>query len=42
VTELTEKQAQLCVQSATGYSDLRALFINCTLKRSPEVSNTKA
>jgi len=23
------------------YSDLRALFINCTLKRSPEVSNTQ-
>lgn len=23
------------------YSDLRALFINCTLKRSPEVSNTE-
>lgn len=25
----------------TDYSDLRALFINCTLKRSPEVSNTQ-
>jgi multimeric flavodoxin WrbA len=24
----------------TDYSDLRALFINCTLKRSPEPSNT--
>ena len=24
----------------TDFSDLRALFINCTLKRSPEVSNT--
>ena len=23
------------------YDDLRALFINCTLKRSPEVSNTE-
>ena len=23
------------------YSDLKALFINCTLKRSPEVSNTQ-
>jgi len=22
------------------FSDLRAVFINCTLKRSPEVSNT--
>lgn len=25
----------------TDYSDLKALFINCTLKRSPEVSNTQ-
>ncbi|WP_107658416.1 flavodoxin family protein [Nocardia suismassiliense] len=25
----------------TDYHDLRALFINCTLKRSPEVSNTQ-
>ena len=24
-----------------SYSDLRALYINCTLKRSPEVSNTE-
>ena len=23
------------------YDDLRALFINCTLKRSPEPSNTQ-
>jgi multimeric flavodoxin WrbA len=26
---------------ADDYSDLRALFINCTLKRSPETSNTQ-
>ncbi len=26
--------------SDTDYSDLRALYINCTLKRSPEASNT--
>jgi multimeric flavodoxin WrbA len=25
----------------TDYSDLSALFVNCTLKRSPEVSNTR-
>src|SRR5262245_23399336 len=25
----------------TDYSDLRALYINCTLKRGPEVSNTQ-
>ena len=33
VTELTEKQAELCERSTTDYSDLKALFINCTLKR---------
>ena len=26
---------------ATGYDDLRALFVNCTLKRSPDPSNTE-
>ena len=25
---------------STSYGDLRALYVNCTLKRSPEVSNT--
>nr|MDA8341758.1 flavodoxin family protein [Actinomycetota bacterium] len=28
-------------QQAWDFSGLRALFINCTLKRSPEVSNTE-
>ena len=41
MTELTAMQAELCESSATDYSDLKALFINCTLKRSPEVSNTQ-
>ena len=27
--------------NATRYDDLRALFFNCTLKRSPERSNTQ-
>src|SRR3954452_13699070 len=27
--------------NATDYSDLKAMYINCTLKRSPEVSNTQ-
>ena len=27
--------------SDTDYSDLKAMYINCTLKRSPEVSNTQ-
>jgi len=38
---LNEMQEQLCATSTIDYSDLRALFINCTLKRSPEVSNTQ-
>ena len=38
---LTDKQARLCEQSTTDYSDLNALFVNCKLKRSPEVSNTQ-
>src|SRR3954453_11188678 len=41
VTELTPMQAELCEQSETDYSDLKAFFVNCTLKRSPEVSNTQ-
>ena len=41
MTELTERQAELCEQSETDYSDLKAFFVNCTLKRSPEVSNTQ-
>jgi hypothetical protein len=41
MTELNAIQAKLCEESTTDYSDLRALFVNCTLKRSPEVSNTQ-
>ena len=41
MTKLTERQAELCERSTTDYSDLRAVFINCTLKRSPEGSNTQ-
>jgi multimeric flavodoxin WrbA len=39
--ELTEQQAKLCEDSTWDFSDLRALFLSCTLKRSPEVSNTE-
>ncbi len=38
---LTERQTQLCESSSTDYSDLRAVFLNCTLKRSPELSHTQ-
>src|ERR1700722_20789959 len=38
---LSEREEQLAAESKWDFSDLRALFINCTLKRSPEVSNTR-
>jgi hypothetical protein len=41
MTDLTPMQSKLCEESGTDYSDLKAFFINCTLKRSPEVSNTQ-
>jgi multimeric flavodoxin WrbA len=41
MTELTPMQEELCQQSRWDFSDLRALFINCTLKRSPEPSHTQ-
>ena len=38
---LTAKLDELADKSQWDFSDLRALFINCTLKRSPEPSNTQ-
>lgn len=38
---LNEKQEALCEQSAWDFSDLSALFLNCTLKKSPELSHTQ-
>jgi multimeric flavodoxin WrbA len=38
---LTAKQTELCESSETDYSDLEAIFLNCTLKRSPELSHTQ-
>jgi multimeric flavodoxin WrbA len=40
-TDLTPEQERLCAESPYDFSDLRALYVNCTLKRSPEVSNTQ-
>jgi multimeric flavodoxin WrbA len=37
-----DRQAALAASRPADYSDLRALYVNCTLKRSPEVSNTQA
>jgi multimeric flavodoxin WrbA len=42
MSTLTPMQEQLCEDSRWDYSDLRALYLNCTLKRSPEASNTAA
>jgi multimeric flavodoxin WrbA len=39
--KMTETQETLAEESKWDFSDLSALFINCTLKRSPEVSNTR-
>ena len=38
---LDERQEQLCSESRWDFSDLRAVFLNCTLKRSPELSHTE-
>ena len=38
---LNERQEQLCSESRWDFSDLRAVFLNCTLKRSPEPSHTE-
>ncbi|GJM43947.1 MAG: flavodoxin [Gemmatimonadota bacterium] len=37
---LNEQQEKMCESSRWDFSDLRALFLNCTLKRSPEMSHT--
>ncbi len=41
MAELTDKQERLCDQSPWDFSDLSAVFVNCTLKRSPERSHTE-
>ncbi len=38
---LNELQEKWCETSQWDFSDLKALFLNCTLKRSPEVSHTQ-
>ena len=42
MSDLTAIDELLCEQSQWDFSDLRALYVNCTLKRSPEVSHTQA
>ncbi len=41
MTTLTDKQHALIEGHGWDFSDLRALFISCTLKRSPEISHTE-
>ncbi|HLG01006.1 MAG TPA: NAD(P)H-dependent oxidoreductase [Acidimicrobiia bacterium] len=41
MTTLNEIQEEQCSQSAWDFSDLRAIYINCTLKKSPERSHTQ-
>jgi multimeric flavodoxin WrbA len=38
--ELTERQIALCEQNDTDFSDLRAVFFNCTLKHPDQPSHT--
>ena len=40
MNKLSQKQEELCNSSKWDFSDLKALFINCTLKKSPETSHT--
>ena len=38
---LNEQQLALCEQHSWDFSDLKAIFLNCTLKKSPELSHTE-
>ena len=38
---MTDRMDQLATESSWDFSDLKALFINCTLKKSPERSHTQ-
>lgn len=38
---LNEKQKALCNHTQWDFSGLKALFLNCTLKKSPQLSNTE-
>ncbi|WNZ54270.1 NAD(P)H-dependent oxidoreductase [Microbulbifer sp. MKSA007] len=40
MTKLNQKQIEDCKSSKSDFSDLKALFLNCTLKPTPELSHT--
>jgi multimeric flavodoxin WrbA len=39
--KLNDKQERMCTSSKWDFSDLKAMFLNCTLKKSPELSHTE-
>ena len=39
--QLNDQQQKDCEQTKWDFSDLKAVFLNCTLKPSPETSNTE-
>ncbi len=39
--KLSEKQEQMCNESKWDFTDLKALFLNCTLKKSADLSHTQ-
>lgn len=41
MTELSDRQELLNTQSQWDFSGLKAVFLHCTLKRTPEVSHTQ-
>jgi multimeric flavodoxin WrbA len=41
MTTLTPRQHELCEESRWDFSGLRALYVNCTLKRSPSTSHSQ-
>lgn len=41
MVKLNEKQIKMCTESKWDFSDLNAIFLNCTLKKSPELSHTQ-
>jgi len=41
MVDLNEQQGRYCTESSWDFSDLTALFVNCTLKPSPEQSHTQ-
>ena len=39
--DLNQKQLEMCESSRWDFSNLKAVFLNCTLKRTPELSHTE-